>query len=171
MNKRPGRELANVDDRLAELRSRILALKSKVEASESAYVDRATAIKRIDEHIAKLAAAANDQSPALAFMYADERGVELLNSYRLERGVERLLAWIDPEAMRKRLVAFVDEQYAKLDPSAALSAEERAATHSQAAADLFAAEVEEERLIVAAEASGIHINRRGDANPAAILAA
>jgi hypothetical protein len=80
--------------------------------------------------------------------------------------VRAILAWLDPDALLKRLE---DEIDAMPVPELTLSLKEKNERLAAAKAKLLVLEREEEALIEAASDSGQHVVRRFDADPQAIL--
>lgn len=85
------------------------------------------------------------------------------------RGVLDLIAWINPEEFRNRLIDKLKAFYEQ--PGLIIDTPELRAAREQQKDDLFKLEVEEERLILVSEAAGTPILRRPDVNPRALVEA
>lgn len=84
-------------------------------------------------------------------------------------GIAPYLAWLDPEAMKRRLTAELEAHADELCSDT--PAKDRAAALKKARTELRTLETTEERLIVEAQSAGITIARRPDINPEIILEA
>jgi hypothetical protein len=89
---------------------------------------------------------------------------ELPRSMRVDTAA--LIAWALGPALVQAIEREIDEI---ADDERALSADQRRAKLNEIAADLLAVEREEESLIEMAEAEGLPIHRRSDADPRAVL--
>jgi hypothetical protein len=77
-----------------------------------------------------------------------------------------LAAWLDPQALLKKLDAEIDS---KSDDKAALTPEARQQREAEVMADLLAAETEEAALVFQAQSRNLPVEHRADISPLAIL--
>lgn len=150
--------LATTSAELDAKRARIGDIIAELDAIEGASVDRAEIERRVDAAIAR---APSHAWPGLA----EPREAEWVGAFNTfaARDPFGMLASIVPDALRARLLSAI--------PDAGLAAAERSAKRDALAAELEDAEVAEEVLCRAIESvGGASVPRRGDANPAIVLA-
>lgn len=150
-----------VASEVARIRDRIAAKKNELFALEQAKVPRDIADRAADNSIEWHA----ERGRISVASFADGHG--LLSQVEKIRGFD-LLCWISPDLVRKRFSDELDRFYEGVVAMDAASISKRRAALE---AELFDLEVAEERLIAQAEEAGQRINRRGDADPRAILEA
>jgi hypothetical protein len=162
---------ANLSHQLAEVRARIADLNRQLSSAHDARVPQKVAVERLDAWLDTLAQRQHEKGLAVEFTFREQGSVSLFSPLFLDEQVESMFAWATGKLLRDRLIAELDALYATLPKGGALDVESRAQSETSLTAKLFDFEVEEERLIVAAEQAGMTLNRRPGANPAAILAA
>ncbi|WP_202842131.1 hypothetical protein [Luteimonas saliphila] len=85
------------------------------------------------------------------------------------RDLLEFMAWMDPEAMKKRFRDTLEAQYAEREgPVDTVDLRKQVEEWKRA---LFNLEVEEERTVLASEEAGSPVRRRNDADPEAVIAA
>ncbi len=94
------------------------------------------------------------------FALVGDRAVQIINA-------PALLAWMLPDVMTKRLVGMIEEEAA--EQKGAIASKDRPALRSQIHEALLLANRVEEAAISEAEARGVDIDRRGDADVRAVL--
>lgn len=155
---------AEVGGGIDALRAQISDLKGRREQLQSAPVPKAEALRRMDDYLAGLSARAEIFLNASAFM---ERGERYRAPALLSSNIGEVAIGFLVPAIRDRLTVQIGEKYASGDGPAA-------ETHRQMLAKLDAEILElefaEESLVRAAEAAGMEILRRHDADPRAVLA-
>jgi hypothetical protein len=164
-------EAGNVQATIAKTRASISAIQHRLESLADARVPRDVAVQRVDAFIADLTDWQHGRALIDAFTQQQASPVFLLTGMDIPRQVEHLMAWTNAASLRAALIAGLDEVYAEVSADRAMTADDIAKHRAKAEADLFALEVEEERLIVASEEAGQPLARRIGANPKAILAA
>lgn len=146
-----------------ELRIRIEEIKQTISARCSSLVPFDYAQERVDRFVETMA---ERGAPELAGFESRE-GVQTWIPPVTVGGLLDFIAWLDPEAMKKRMKDEIkplyEEEVADQPPA------DIAKDVAHAREKLFELECEEERLIQAAAEEGIHISRRIDADPRALL--
>jgi hypothetical protein len=154
--------------KLKKAREQIAAAKEAKQALTQSLISRETAYARLDDWIAQTGAEDGERYiPSGGEFTAPHPGSVTLA--RGDRSIDSLLCWLLPDVLRAAMRKRIDAVY-KLHGDG-ISSEDRRARDAELDAQLLQIEIAEERIILAAEADGIHLPRRGDANPAAILAA
>lgn len=155
-------------DAIAAVRQKVERLRADLQAVEDAPRPSADAIADAKRQLLELAERGR---PRVSALVESERGRIEFGELR-QRAGERIpdaiafIAW----AFRDQIGAAIEgEIVAASDDASALSPEARAKKRAQVAAALLAAEREEEALVELAAESGVHIARRRDADPRAIL--
>jgi hypothetical protein len=152
---------------LAKLRERIAALKQQQADLERHPLPQSIAYERIDRFIAELR---EDRYRALPgggdFAWPEYRTPTMANG--MVGSIDSMFAALLGDTLRDALRAKVDAFYRQVPEG--LSDADRAARAEELASTLFDAECAEEQLIVAAEESGLRLQRRGDADPRAMIA-
>ncbi|MCC8364500.1 hypothetical protein LK996_15620 [Lysobacter sp. A6] len=147
--------------KLARLREQIAAKKRDLADLDYVKVPREEAARSLDASIEMYAA----RGSLSAASFAEGRG---LSGYTDSISAFNLLCWIAPDLVRKRFSDELDRLYEGAVAMDAHAVDQKRATLER---ELFELEVAEERLIVQAEEAGQRINRRGDADPRAVLEA
>ena len=151
-----------LSDGLESVRREIAALHEEHEDVSMMPPPIETALKRVDEYVALLQRPLESAS-AMEFMVAEEyRPPALLYN------VDHFAVALGAEQYGKHLKKRLREAYAD---QPGISDADRQKELARIDADLMAAELVEESLIRNAERAGITLQRRRDANPAAVLAA
>jgi hypothetical protein len=152
---------------VADVRNAIQRLKAERESIRSAPVPVSEALGTVEATADHLAGSAHH---ILAGLVADAaRGqpsridLHILHKNELVGLVATILA----TDVRRGLAGAVEEHYQTVEPG--LAADDRARRLAEIDAELQRLEVEEEGLIVGLAEAGVHIERRPDASPAAIL--
>lgn len=171
----------DIQSKLQKTRATIERLQRERAEIEAAPVSEAEALERVDTFITALAAQA--RISADDFTRRAYEPPELIPSEGLNVTVQSGLGWADvsfqkvsavlalvaPGLLRTALENQVREYYAGRKPT--LDADARDAALAELDDKLFTAEVDEERLVEQAQAAGLAVHRRPDADPRAILAA
>jgi hypothetical protein len=147
---------------LAQLRQKIAGTLAEIERIAALPLDRAGIERLVTAHVERIGA-------AVEVRLAGERGdapFEVIVDSKLG-GLHRLtaieaLAWLDPKATTKRLLAAIPV-------AEGMAAADKAAAIEQLRAELLNAERAEEALVEAALADGNAVERRPDADPRAVL--
>jgi len=156
------------------LRADIEKLKAERQRVLDLPCDEATAVGRIDQHIADLAGqyrprAAHYLMPAAEYEQPDLVGVGRTVSGLIQLDAVMIaFAYYSPDLLRSKLVA---EAKAVAAAERGIAEPERTATVRRIDERIVEAEVAEERLILAAAAAGDHIPRRADLSVTAWLSA
>lgn len=156
----------DVERELATIRAELERERAAQVASDNAPAPRAVAIARIEEEIARKAATIELNGGAYAAppaLYDRRYLAELVAGEG-----DAILAYLFPEQLTQKHIAALDRYY--LDHPPGPPAEKREADRAARARRLLALEVREEQLIRDAEAAGLTIERRPDAEPAIVLA-
>lgn len=154
---------ANRVAEVEKLRKKIDVLKQKIEDAQEMRAPVETAYQRADQFVDSLA-----EEGVISGGIFDGKGWAYPN-LETPRKVLELIAWVDPEKVKQRLRSAIDDHYREYTGNI-----DTPEAHASIKADkeaLFKLEIDEERLIQAAEAEGMPMNRRRDANPRAVLAA
>jgi hypothetical protein len=146
---------------LEGIRGKIAAAKEQLAAAEDQRVPREQADQQLERLIANKT---NDGRLAVRYL-ADGQAMPYLDG----RSTFALLCWLDPDMVRARFLAELDQIYNDGNPGVESSV--RIEQQRKLTREIFDLEVAEEQLIVRAEESGLRLTRRGDADPAAILEA
>ncbi|TIN84869.1 hypothetical protein [Mesorhizobium sp.] len=154
---------AEVKSGLDQLRAQIADLKKRRSQLEMAPVPKEEALKRIDALMDHLTERADIFLRAEQFTERDRYVMPALG----QNAATILLGFAAP-LLRQRLVEKLSETYAAGDGPTADAHRQLLAKFD---AELLDLELAEESLVRAAEAAGIEILRRGDADPRAVLAA
>jgi hypothetical protein len=144
------------DKRVAELRDQIAALKNQRREVSAAPAANAEVKAALDDFIKRRAAeyrVSRITDPLASRARIGSLGVE---------NIEAFAAFFFGDAIRDALLA-------QVDTGPGLSREDQAARLAKIDDELFAAECAEEQTIVDAEDEGRTIERRGDADPRAVL--
>lgn len=150
---------------LQSLRDKISGIKHQIDQLDSAMIPREDASRAIDKLIEENINRGRPPVRSLAFGNRIPYMIGNQND-----GVLHFITWLDPELVRTRLNAELDAVY-DVARDVAVAPQDRGPEMKRLAESLFALEVEEERLILSAEDQGVFLQRRGDADPAAILEA
>jgi len=146
------------------IRAAIAALRADAASIENAEPNRAERVAGIEAHC-RAAAAAGDQR--IAHHIATDNPGEVFVLRCMPDGTVNaaglFAALTGPDKLAAELCRHIPEG------PGGLPAAERAERLAAIAAELFGAEVAEERLIEASEAAGVPIARRPDADPRAVL--
>jgi hypothetical protein len=150
--------MATTGAELEAKRERIAEIVAEMDTLDGASVDRAEIERRIE---AAMARGPSHSWPGLTTPREDG-WIGAFNSFAA-RDPFGMLASIAPDALRAKLLSAI--------PDSGISAAERGAKRDALAAELEDAEVAEEVLCRAIESvGGASVPRRGDANPAIVLA-
>lgn len=154
------------------LRLQIEEVRSQIEFAGEACVPLADALVRADEYVDTAARSAFANHAVGAFEQQRYHPPALMDVQGTpsQRQVFEFIAWVDPEALRARLHAVIKARYDQRG-EVCITAKERRETIAKLTSNLFDLECEEELAICRAEAAGVWINRRADADPRAILEA
>ncbi|QND58224.1 hypothetical protein [Mesorhizobium huakuii] len=152
-----------VTEGLDALRAEISDLKAKRNQVESTPVPKQEALKRLDAFLAQLGERAERFFYAQVFTQREDyRPPAILPSNMGEVA----LGFAAP-LLRERVAALISESYGTGDGP---STEAHRQIVTKLDADIFELELAEEALVRNAEAAGIEILRRADADPRAVLA-
>lgn len=165
--KNPINEIEKHREQITKLQTEIAELRAD-RGTRDEVAERLTAW--VDEQAARVPAAALVASAAVGA--PDNRALRVLVQGGSELGggdvsVTPVLSWLYGDRMKARLLEELDAHADEL--CSRKSARDRAAALANAEKALHAAEVAEERAIVAAEAQGLEITRRPDVRPEIIL--
>ncbi|RDD63824.1 hypothetical protein [Ferruginivarius sediminum] len=153
--------------RLDEIRGRIAELEAQRADIEAQPVSRDEALAALDRWIhAEAAKFANDLSIG-SLLNGDPRA----RLYAIGWGSQHIdwtptLCALMPDTVRAYYVDQIDAELAEREP---LSAEQRQQRRAEIDGELFRLAQEEERIITAMQARGEAVQRRGDADPRAVL--
>ena len=151
---------ADLRIRVTDARRRLEALKAARSAAESAPVDRATAVERIE---AILENALANRANFFEFLSSRSGGFSPASfASRANIDMLGLLALVAPEAIRAAMVE-------NIRPGG-LSESERRDTLARIEAGTLELEVQEELDLRTLDETAVHERRRRDANPAILLA-
>lgn len=152
---------------LDQTRTKISGIKTALAGLDRQPIAPSDVTARVDAVIASLAERLD--SDWLGQVLAGAEGpsdhedvLEQACHHRPSMGV--LLAWLHPDLLRERLVNLATEYATGTIPLA-----DRPAHRQELEAELYRTEVEEERIVVACEESGLEVFRRPDADPSIIL--
>lgn len=156
---------------LADLRAKIAEAEAKREALKNAPLERDESIENAKAWISRKAQIGAQVVADCARQLQDPRAnVELtefgVNVDRLRAQLETLVVFLNREALEKAITAEINEQ---ADPSRLSRVSIRDAL-AKLDAEIHGLCVREEVLVREIEAAGIPVNRRGDADPAIVLA-
>lgn len=161
-----GKAAADVRSAVENLRSDRLRLLDERDAIEAMATPREEAVAALDAGLDQLANRAID-GMSISSLTRPARSPSF--DPRVPEGdVFGLLIAAKREAVREIIIDRLDEFYSQ---HAAMSAIDKAARTAEIDAALFDLELAEEGAIRAAEAAGLAIERREDADPRAVLAA
>jgi hypothetical protein len=167
----PARAKPNKDETIAaaiaRVRLDILSCKQDLAAARNAPLPVAELKKLIAARVLRMATNGSPNLSAdggkLVLWFTDPRA----GDSRCELNeVARLLAWLDPDRLRKRLEDEVDALGAPENP---LTAEQKETRLAELMARMNDLERSEEALVENAQAQGMDVMRRADASPAAVL--
>jgi hypothetical protein len=151
------------------VRDELAAMKQRAAGHASPKGPRAVAEERAAAMVDELARSSLAAKVGFNLTLREFSGAEFFDTSSNVREVPRFMAWLDPEKFKARLREDIAKHYKRGDDG--MTAEAAAAEHDKIKKILFDLEVKEDRLIRKARAAGIVIDRRLDADPAAILAA
>ena len=154
-------------DPIVSVRAKVARLKAERRNVATAPIPFADALARVRSAIDK--AAGTRRAVGLRpFMAPGETpGLDLAGE--MERDATATLCWLWGDRLAELIEQDLRAVYAR--PEAASMPEGgRVAALARLDRDIAAAEIEEERLIRQAEAAGVTVDRREDADPAAVLA-
>lgn len=151
-----------------EIRERILAMKAELERFAHAAEPIEESLRRCDLWIDAQAARLDPIVPIGHGVSA--RGIRLEWPAALHNPSEVLACALHPERVRELLHAAVHRAYdLRGDGAISITAAQRTSRMRKLREALFLLESQEEQLIRDLEAAGLDIDRRGDADPAAVL--
>lgn len=152
---------------VAQVREKLSALKAQEAEILAAPLPEADVRNRLRAHLQKLATYLNDDTPVSELLTDRYSTVDdvLRILTRKQSPFEMLLFFLGPEVIEKRLMAAVGSD----KTTGAMPEADYRKSLAAIATAIEQAEAEEERIIRAAEANGIEIARRHDANPAVVL--
>lgn len=155
--------------KLAKIRGQIATTQAELAQADVAPVPLEVALSRADAQIEALQA--SYQPPVAEFTERGYRGLELIHpdAHDLGREVVQFIVWTAPAKLRERLHSAIKAHYADLPEGVTDVA--RTKRKAELRTDLFRLEVGEEKLIMAAAAEGLQLDRRADVNPEALLEA
>jgi hypothetical protein len=156
---------AAISDGLAELRMRRLRLLDERDALASRPVPKDEALRALDRDLDELVDTAKD----LANIRSLTRSEQPAWTIPANGILIGLLIGANRAAFRDQLAAMLEPAYAS--GAKPIASEERAATLRRIDDDLFDLEKAEEAAIRGAEAAGLSVLRRADADPRAVLLA
>lgn len=151
------------------IREGIRKLREESKQLRSAFVPKAIASQRVEDHVERMAARAREPMQLHYYVGVDESVEPLILIGETREQIVDLIAWLDPEKLKASLKAEVASIYSKGVHE--IDDEKRAKRLAEIESEIFILGKREELAIVAAESAGILINRREDADPKAILAA
>ncbi|MCP5364925.1 MAG: hypothetical protein H6905_06835 [Hyphomicrobiales bacterium] len=150
--------------KLATLRQKITALQS-----ERMHIEQLLpALDQIDDHVCEFLNRLVF-NPAPGGFARSSRGAGLGIAYDVNAKISDIIAvlrWLFPGEVDKKLRALVADHFKDAETMAGA---DKAARLSEINSELLTLEFEEEALIEAANADGLQLTRRADANPAAVL--
>ena len=153
-------------EELATIRAAIEEKKAELARIARAAVPEVEALARLDVYLE--AQAARFDTPRIGFLTGPHGlgGADI----GVIGGIEAALATICRDAMRAELARRVGLLYAENGMGAdAVATADRPRLLDEARTALRALEIDEERLIMQAEAAGLDVDRREDADPAVVL--
>ncbi|MBZ9695504.1 hypothetical protein [Mesorhizobium sp. CO1-1-9] len=156
---------AEVTNGLESVRVQIIALKDKRSHLEVAPVPKAEALQRLDAFAAFVNGRASRMISPRDFTTREGYRMPALSVHSLSSG-DLALGFV-AALLREQLAAAIDREYAAGDGPTADAHRQMLAKLDVEILDL---EMVEESLVRAAEAAGIEILRRGDADPRAVMA-
>jgi hypothetical protein len=156
-----------IRDGLESLRQRIAALTAERETTEGSLIPKQEAMARLDTWSARLRSGGVEHVDLASFtLPADPTlfghpgaGIELTNHH--------ILGSLLADALRDRLAARIEAEYQR---HASATDAERGRKLDKLDAELLDLGLAEESMIRAAEAAGIEVLRRHDADPRCVLA-
>ena len=155
---------AAISDGLAELRMRRLRLLDERDELASRPVPKDEALAALDRDIDELVAIAKRETNVRSLTRAGNPAWTIPANGILIA----LLIGANRNAFRDQLAAMLEPTYS--NDAKPISAEEREAALHRIDEDLLELELAEEAAIRSAEAVGLHVQRRADADPRAVLA-
>jgi hypothetical protein len=147
---------------LESIRDKITGLKDQRKLVEKQYVDKATALARVDVWTDVMVERARRYLPSVA-SFAGNNPHFRPPETDFDAVVALALAPVIQERMRSQIEEFYGEE-------AGIPDAERKQLLSDADREILDLEMAEESIIRHAEGAGISINRRADADPRAVLA-
>lgn len=154
---------ASVSDGLQELRMRRLRLLDERDEFTSRPVPQAEALAALDRDLDELVKIAKRETNVRSLTRADNPSWTIPQNGILIG----LLIGANREAFRAQLADMIAPAYADAKP---IEAAEREASLRRLDEELLDLELAEEAAIRSAEAVGLHVQRRADADPRAVLA-
>lgn len=145
-----------------ELRARIDEIKQTISARCSSLVPFDCAQERVDRFVEAMVERGRPEVGG----FATREGRPAWITPSTFSGLLDFIAWVDPEAMKHRIMAEIEPLY---EEEAALPTASVDKEVARAREQLFELECQEERLIQAAAEEGIHVGRRIDVDPRALL--
>ena len=156
-------EIQETSERLAKLRAEIVQLGEERAKIEGASVPRDEALDLIERTISHNASRVGSTYGFLLRPGTSPADLDLVPNGQVASAFCSFL----PDLVREKLIAEVDRNLAER-PSG-LPTEERPAALAEIDAAIRKLGVEEEQIITEAEAAGIELDRREDADPAIVL--
>lgn len=151
-----------LSDVIAAVRNEIAALRERLEAVKRAPLPLPDMKQLAEEYVVRLMRQAR---PSVAVV-GDSLRVGFRGDMAAAEDVLALVAWAAPESLCRALEREIEKLPTRAD---ALPADERIRRVAELEAQLIALERKEEILIERAQADGLDVLRRPDANPAAVL--
>jgi hypothetical protein len=158
------------------IRVRIGKLKDERDSLVDADVPQDEALQRLDDWIATErdryrsgsigAFIARDQGQVAPMIHPTVSGGNTVSF----GNVQSALVWIAPDLVRAALAAEIENHY-RTRGDAGVADDDREQRLAELDDELLELETDEERMICQAEAAGLTVLRRGDADPRAIVAA
>ena len=150
----------NLEAAVTRKREEVAAVQAEMEELRQQPLPASEALGRLQEYIERRAAEYRHDAAIAALTSATARPRSLVTPDTLEP----LLCWLLGDTLRDRLAAELE----KTD-TGGVSTHERSAQAAELAERKFQLEAEEEQLIRQAEAAGLTIERRADADPRVVL--
>lgn len=147
---------------LSSIRDQILHLKAEARGIENAAVPEEEALRRVDDWVYLQSRDVSEAFPS-PDRFAKRHKYYTMPDVRISTAISALLAGQVAEEMKRR----VKEHYASLRVP---NEEEREVRSSALDRQLLDCELTEESIIRQAEAAGLPVLRRSDADPRAVLA-
>lgn len=162
------RALSTSGEGIEGIREAIRALESERERERGAAVPLAEAVEAVDQLIGRLAAHAQHASLSTVIAAAELGRVASVDLHSRQVGASFgfIVDALRP-ALRDCLIAALEERYAELQPG--LPRDARAERLAELDHQILDLSRQEEQLVNELAESGLAIDRRGDADPRAVL--
>jgi len=161
-----GKAVGDAREELEGVRQKITDRKTERATISKTPMDKAATIGQIGELVAA-SAAAFDRDIAIGYLARPCHDLSIAFELAVRNSPLGYDAWLKPDDLRERITQKMHQFWEQNPPG--LSSSERRQRIAALDAEILELEIKEEQIITAAAEHGIDLERRGDADPRAVI--